>query len=142
MDIESRKKLKELLLKHEQLRQFPYIDTTGHLTIGVGRNLSDRGISSAEALSMLDDDIFYFTSKLSNILPEFNMLDDIRRIVLVDMCFNLGINGLLKFSGMFAAIKNSEWDLASKEILDSEAARQCPDRYQQLAYIMRTGELN
>lgn len=141
MTPDIRNKLKNLLTLHESYRQFPYVDTTGHITIGIGRNLSDRGLSTTEALSLLDDDIFYFTSKLNHVLPFFNELDANRQIVLVDMCFNLGINGLLKFTNMLQAVESKEWEKASSEILNSEAAHQNISRYEQLAYIMKTGEL-
>jgi|SRR6478736_1205528 len=141
MTPESRHKLKNLLVQHEAYRQFPYTDTTGHLTIGIGRNISDRGISTSEALSLLEDDIQYFFAKLSHYIPLFIKLDDNRQIVLVDMCFNLGFNGLLNFRDMLDAIERGDFERAAQEILDSKAANQARDRYEQLAYIMRTGEL-
>jgi lysozyme len=141
MTPDSRKKLKELLCSHESYKQFPYTDLTGHLTIGIGRNLSDRGISSGEALQLLDDDVLYFSSKLNSLFPFFINLDEIRQIALIDMCFNLGINGLLGFQSMLEAIEKGDMDEAARQILDSKAAHQCTDRYQQIAYIMKTGEL-
>lgn len=141
MTPDVRQKLKNLLVQHESYRQFPYTDTTGHLTIGIGRNLSDRGISSSEALQLLDDDIFYFSSKLDHLLPFFNGMDDNRKIVLVDMCFNLGVHGLLEFQEMLKAIEDKNYELASEQILKSKAADQDVNRYQQLSYIMKTGEL-
>ena|ERR1700756_2780840 len=137
----GRQKLKNLLVHHESYRQFPYTDTTGHITVGIGRNLSDRGISQDEALALLDDDINYFSAKLNRLLPFFLGLDESRQIVLVNMCFNLGVHGFLDFHGMLDAVEKKDWQTASSEILASKAAEQCPDRYQQLAYIMRTGEL-
>ena len=141
MTPESRQKLKSLLISHESYKQFPYSDTTGHLTVGIGRNLSSRGISQNEALTLLDDDILYFSSKLSHVLPFFDKLDDNRKIVLIDMCFNLGINGFLVFKSMLDALERNDFGKAADEILSSKAAEQCGERYQQLAYIMRTGEI-
>jgi lysozyme len=141
MTPEARHKLKNLLVQHEACRNFPYTDTTGHLSIGVGRNLSDRGISTVEALLLLDDDILYFSSKLHSLVAFFDRLDENRQIVLVDMCFNLGINGFLAFKAMLNALERGDYEMASKEILASKAAEQCPDRYQRLAYIMKTDEL-
>lgn len=141
MTPETRQKLKNLLVQHESYRQFPYADTTGNLTVGIGRNLSSRGISSTEALSLLDDDIFYFTSKLAHLVPCFNGLDDNRKIVLVDMCFNLGVNGFLGFKRMLEALERNDFNAAADAIMDSKASEQCGERYQQLAFIMRTGEL-
>lgn len=140
MTPECRTKLKNLLINHEQLKLYPYTDITGHLTIGVGRNLSTRGISSTEALYLLEDDIFYFISKLA-VLDFFDALDDNRKIVLVDMCFNLGLHGFLGFKEMLKAVEDKDYSKAADEILNSKAAHQCRERYNQLAYIMRTGEL-
>jgi lysozyme len=141
MTPEAKAKLKNLLVNNESYKQFPYTDITGHLTIGIGRNLSDRGISTTEALQLLDDDIIYFISKLSHYVSFFYELSDNRKIVLVDMCFNLGINGFLQFQNMLQALENKDYETAAKEILNSKAAEQCPERYQQLADIMRTDEL-
>lgn len=141
MDIESRKKLKDLLIHHESYKQFPYTDTTGHLTIGIGRNLSTRGISSSEALQFLDDDILYFSAKLSHLIPFFDGLDSVRQICLIDMCFNLGVNGLLEFKDMLDALGKKDFLVAAQNISDSKAAAQDVDRYEQLAFIMKTGEL-
>ena len=141
MTPEARHKLKNLLVQHEACRNFPYTDTTGHLSIGVGRNLSDRGISTVEALLLLDDDILYFSSKLYSLVDFFDKLDENRQIVLVDMCFNLGVNGFLGFQSMLKALESGDYDSAAKEILASKAAEQCPERYQRLSSIMRTGEL-
>jgi len=47
----------DLLVKHEGLRTKPYEDTTGHLSIGVGRNLDSLGLSHDEIYYMLKNDI-------------------------------------------------------------------------------------
>lgn len=141
MTPEATKVLKELLYQEEGFRQFPYKDTAGKLTIGIGRNLIDKGISRDEAFSMLENDIIYFTHKLIENLPFFIELDDVRKIVLVDMCFNLGLNGFLQFKGMLSAVENHRWAEASYHILKSKAAIQAPSRYKELADMMFTGTL-
>jgi lysozyme len=141
MNPESRHKLRGLLLQDESFKQFPYTDTTGHLTIGIGRNLSTRGISENEAFTLLDDDIIYFGSKLSNLLPFYDSLDEIRQIALINMCFNLGVNGFLEFKNFIGYVEEKDWQKASVELLNSKAAHQCPDRYQRLSVIIKTGVL-
>jgi len=140
MTPESKKKLRDLLIGHESFEQFPYTDTTGHLTIGIGRNLTDRGVSTSEALAMLDNDIIYFVNRLNHYLTFFDSLDDIRKIVLVDMCFNLGVHGLLAFDRMLDAMKDGNFKLAAIEMLDSKWAGQVKGRADQLASMMRDGE--
>jgi lysozyme len=141
MTPESRQKLKTLLVKHEAYKQFPYVDTTGHLTIGIGRNLNDRGISLTEALYLLDEDALYFSHKLSNILKFWDRLNEARQIVLVDMCFNVGVQGLLGFKEMMLAIEVEDWVRAAQEMLDSKWATQVGERAFTLASIMKSGEI-
>ena len=141
MSPEGKQKLKGLLLNHEGCKLFPYTDTTGHLSIGVGRNLIDRGISSNEAFYLLDDDIIYFTDKLNHYLNFFYKMDENRQIALIDMCFNLGIQGFLNFTKMIIALEAGDYGRAADEIINSKAAEQNPNRYQSLANIVRTGEI-
>jgi lysozyme len=141
MTPEAKQKLKNLLVAHEELRNFPYTDTVGCLTIGVGRNLTDRGISNEEALALLNDDIDFFSDKLSHLFGFFDSLSDNRQIALVDICFNCGLNGFMGFKKMIEALKSGDYELASREVLKSRAAEQCPDRYGKLSEIIRTGEM-
>lgn len=141
MTPEGKQKLKHLLISHENYKQFPYTDTTGHLTVGIGRNLSDRGISTTEAFYLLDDDILYFSSKLAHYLPFFIELSENRQIALIDMCFNLGVQGFLNFKNMIAALASHDYDRAANEMLNSKWAEQVGDRATCLANIIRTGEI-
>jgi len=141
MTPESRQKLKQLLVNHESYRQFPYSDTTGNLTVGIGRNLSDRGVSPTEASYLLDDDIAYFYSKLSYFLRFFNQLSENRQIALVDMCFNVGVQGFLNFRKMIIALEAGDYERAADEMLNSKWATQVGQRALTLANIVRTGNI-
>lgn len=142
MTPEMRVKLKSLLLQHEKFKQFPYSDMRGHITIGIGRNLSERGISTNEALALLDDDIFYFSSKLHILLSFYNALDESRQLCLLNIIFHLGVNDFLACEALLLAVEKGDYEKASKEILNCKGAHNAPERYQQLAYIMRTGEID
>lgn len=141
MTPEGKQKLKQLLVSHEKYMQFPYVDTTGHLTVGFGRNLSDRGISATEALYLLDEDIIYFTGKLTHFLKFFPQLDENRQIALIDMCFNVGVQGFLNFTHMILALEAHDYQRAAKEMLESKWAEQVHERANCLANIIRTGEI-
>lgn len=141
MSPEGKQKLRQLLVNHESYKQFPYTDTTGHLTIGIGRNLSDRGVSITEATYLLDDDIIYFYGKLCNFLKFFSALNENRQIALVDMCFNLGVQGFLNFKDMIIALEAHDYERAAKEMLDSKWADQVGQRAVTLSEIVRTGEI-
>lgn len=141
MTLQGRQQLKNLLTTHEAYKQFPYVDTTGHLTIGIGRNLTNRGVSLSEALQLLNDDIDYFSQKLTSFLKFYDTLNEPRQMVLVDMCFNLGVQGLLNFTHMMLALEATDFERAADEMLNSIWASQVGDRAKMLAQIMRTGVL-
>src|SRR3990167_9799347 len=101
--------LKSMLMRDEGLRLKPYTDTTGHLTVGFGRNLTTVGISLAEAEYLLDHDIARACADLQAALPWTVNLDDMRRAALTNMVFNLGLSGLVGFHKMLAAMQHSDW---------------------------------
>jgi lysozyme len=137
----ARQKLKVLLMCEEGFRSLPYRDIRGVLTIGYGRNLDSKGISQDEALVLLDDDIQDCLKDLLHILPEFSKQDDARQVVLIDMCFNMGIDNLMQFREMISALHVGDYALASKAMLDSLWAKQVGARAEKLAYIMETGNV-
>jgi lysozyme len=128
----------DLLMRHEGLRLHPYRDTTGHLTIGYGRNLDAEGISVREAEGLLTNDIAAVTGRLAE-LEVWKSLDEVRQCVLVDMAFNLGYQGLMGFHGMFEALNRGDYQLAAHHIHESKAARQAPARYHDLYNMMANG---
>ena len=129
--------IKDLLIKHEGLRLYAYKDTVNKTTIGVGRNLEDRGITREEALLMLDNDIKDFTNQLSERLYWFDAQPDKVKLVLVNMAFNLGLAGLLQFHNTLEHLKNGNYELASKEMLDSRWAKQVGNRAIELSEILK-----
>lgn len=132
---------KEQLLKHEGLRLKPYRCSAGKLTIGVGRNLEDRGITKDEAVMMLDNDIRLCEEQLiSRIGSVYKGLDEVRKSVLINMCFNLGIGGLLEFKNTLAFISCGDWERAANNMLVSRWAKQVGRRAIELAEMMRKGQ--
>lgn len=136
---EASEKLIELIKRHEGYSRLPYYDTTGHFTIGYGRNLSDMGISDIEAEYLLKNDISD-ASIYCSAFTFWNNLNDARKVVLIDMCFNLGYKGLCTFKMFFSAIERNDHDAAAGEMLDSKWARQVGNRANELAEIWRRGE--
>jgi lysozyme len=131
--------LRAQLKEHEGVRLKPYRDTVGKLTIGVGRNLDDRGISMAEAEFLLDNDIEDHTKELFEKAPWVKRLDPTRQAVLVDMAFNLGVAGLLAFRRTLTSVQIGDYKLASLQMLASKWARQVKSRAFTLSKMMRTG---
>lgn len=132
--------LREMLILHEGFRSKPYKDTVGKLTIGIGRNIEDRGITRAEAEFMLDTDIQLSQAELQANLPWFSGLDPVRQAVLTDMHFNMGWPVLSGFRNTLALIKSGQFDKAADAMLQSKWATQVGQRAVRLSNMMRTGE--
>ena len=126
--------------KYEGLRLKPYKCPAGKLTIGYGHNLDDLGITVEQAEQMLRLDLQCANMECYAAIPAYASLDDARRFVLLDMCFNMGIKRLLTFKKMLSAIENKLYERASCEMLDSKWALQVGRRAAELAEIMKTGE--
>lgn len=137
----DRSVLKQMLIQHEGLRLKPYIDTVGKVTIGVGRNLTDNGISTGEALLLLEHDMDQAIQLLRANIPIYTVLSDVRQLVLTDMGFNLGVKRLQAFKQMLAAIDRSDWAGAKRQMLASKWASQVGYRAIELAEMMETGHL-
>ena len=131
--------LKTALINDEWLRLKPYRDTVGKLTIGVGRNLDDVGIFRDEAMTMLDNDINRTVVDLQAHLPVFATLNDVRQNAIINMAFNLGIGGLLKFHHMITAMEAGDFDQASAQGLDSAWAKEVGDRATRLMEELKNG---
>jgi lysozyme len=134
MDIEA---LKDQLILHEGLKLEPYQCTAGKLTIGVGRNIEDIGITEDEARYLLDNDILRVCDELDRNLPWWRDLSDARQRVLVDMVFNLGISRFMQFQNTIAAIESGDYDLGAQEMLNSRWADQVGNRAKTLSRMMR-----
>lgn len=137
----DRERLRQQLVVDEGLRLFPYTDTVGKLTIGIGRNLTDVGISRAEAFALLDNDITKAIRDLANRFPWVSDLDPVRVSVLVNLTFNMGIGGLATFVHTLAAVQRGEYERAAAGLRASRWYTQVQrSRSERLIHMLRTGE--
>lgn len=149
------------LIEHEGMVLTVYKDTLGIDTIGIGRNLKDRGISKEE-LDYLDipnmevvyekgiteadarylalNDIAIVENELCRVHPCVEELDSVRQLILMDMAFNMGVPRLCKFKNMWNAIHEQNFEVASLEMMDSRWARQVGRRAKHLSEAMKSGE--
>ena len=135
------KSLEEMIKCHEGSKQFPYTCTAGKLTIGYGRNLTDKGLSQSEMEYLLHNDILDAESDIDKIFDYYvvSTLPKVVYIALVDMMFNLGLNRFMGFKRMIAAICEENWELTAEEMLDSKWAKQVGQRAIELAEMVRNG---
>ncbi len=141
MEAKLMDRIKEQLVRHEGLRLKPYRCTAGKLTIGIGRNLDDCGITQSEAYVMLINDIMNCEKQLQAKIPDiYNGIDEVRKSVLLNMCFNLGISGLLGFKNTLEFTKAGDWERAANNMLVSRWAKQVGRRAIELSELMRKGK--
>lgn len=130
------------LKMHEGLELFPYKCTAKKLTIGIGRNLEERGISEDEAFYLFNHDLANAEKEVLAYFPDaMTVLNNDRFYCLVDMCFNMGITRLTQFKNMWAELKKDipDFHKVSQHMLDSKWAGQVGDRAKRLAYCMKYG---
>jgi lysozyme len=118
--------LERSIRAHEGYEQFSYADSMGFATIGIGRCTDRRrgkGISEEEAYYLLRNDIADCDKEL---LPYawYKIQDDVRKCALIELCFNLGVHGLLEFRNMIAALLAKDYATAANELMDSAWVRQ------------------
>jgi hypothetical protein len=104
--------LVDRFVRLEDLRLRAYDDATGkelrpgdtlkgNLTIGIGRNLTGRGISSSEAMVCFEHDLADVFADLEK-FPWWGPLDVVRQMAVADVRFNLGPAGLPVLPKVFA----------------------------------------
>lgn len=132
--------IRKLLEFEEGLRLKPYKCTAGKVTIGIGRNLDDRGITEQEAQMLLTNDVRECSAQVAKALTWYSGLDQPRKDVLVAMCFQMGLNGLLSFSNFLKAMRDGNWLNAAAELKNSKFYVQTTARAERMMYIVTHGE--
>jgi lysozyme len=136
----------DLIRKNEGLKLTPYKCPTGHWTIGYGHNLDAHGeavpeswtLEQAESALAIDFQECQVNCGLR--IPDFKGYDEVRQAVLLDMCYNMGIEGLCTFHHMLSAMHVRHWIDAAAELLDSTYAAQVGDRAKRNAQMLITGK--
>lgn len=144
--------IQHVLIEDEGLRKMPYVDCCGRhwkecncedkgaLTIGIGRNLDDVGLTEGECLALNMNDIERVTKEIENSFYWFQTLSPARRIVVLSMVFNLGMPRFKKFKKTISYIEETNFTAAAKEMTNSLWARQVKNRAKRLAQMMQTGQ--
>ena len=141
------------LLLHEGLRLQPYRCSKGKLTIGIGRNIDDNpftdaelkvigdwkhGITTQAAFYLLRNDIDCLEKELQRKINFWHNLSDERQYALLDIAFNIGVCGLLKFKKMLAWLWMGNFEQAAIECLNSKYAKDTGHRAKRIATLIRT----
>lgn len=121
-----------------------YSDHLGFATIGVGRLVDSRkhgaGLRPDEITYLLNNDVDDRIEALTRRLPWFQNLDDARKGVLLNMSFQMGVEGLLEFERTLALVRDGKYENAAHAMEQSLWAKQTPARAARMAEQMRTGQ--
>ena len=156
------------IIRHEGFSSHCYLDTQGYLSLGYGTTVgrvspsiealirkrspnhqlraSGVGVTKKQARGLVVDRVARLRERLARLCdgvnsPQWWELTKYRRDVLVQMSYQLGIAGTLNFRKMWRAMSKEDWEAAADEMLDSRWAKQTAGRAEELAGIMRRGEL-
>lgn len=124
--------------RHEGWRSKPYRCSAGKLTIGYGTNIEKISKNEGEILlhSRLADIIDYALPQLA----EYQTLKDTRKLVYLDMLYNLGFKSFKGFKNMRKAVQEGNWHGAANEIENSKYYKQVGLRGKENAELMRFGK--
>ena len=131
--------LRHQLHEDEGRKSKPYKCTAGKTSIGVGRNLDDKGLKPDEIDYLLGNDIKDAEADARLLFPTFETLSDNRKAVLANMSFQLGRNRLRNFMRFREAVTQGDFERAAKEMADSAWNVQVPNRAARLIKMMRDG---
>jgi lysozyme len=138
-----RQELERQLKGDEGSKRFAYRDHLGYWTIGVGRLIDHRkpggGLRPDEITYLFRNDVDDRLEQLTRRLTWFQNLDDVRKGVLLNMSFQLGVDGLLGFKNTLELVRKEQYQAAGEAMLDSKWAKQTPERAQRLAKQMAEG---
>ena len=130
------------LRRDEGVRYSAYQDSLGYWTIGCGRLIDARfgdGLTPEEVDYLLENDVADTAREVYAAWPWVAGLDAVRRRVLMNMAFNLGVPKLKLFKATLAAVAQGDYVKASEQMLKSRWAGQVGARAQRLARMMATG---
>lgn len=139
-----------------------YKDTEGYWTIGVGHLLTKSPskdeairqldklvgtghygyINKQESRKILEIDINQTIKQIgrTELINVYTSLDIVRRTALVNMCYQLGVQGVLQFKKMIQHLNAREYEKAADEALNSKWALQTPNRAKRVTDVIRYGD--
>lgn len=134
-------KLKKLLTLHEARKKYPYQDTVGKWTCGIGHNLTDNGLPEHVIDLLYEHDMDQVKADLTETFPWWEDMDEVRQMAMCDLCFNLGITKLSKFKNTLKYLYHKDYEKAADNLMESLWYKQVKSRGKRIVYMIRSGQL-
>ena len=141
LDDKERKDCERIIAMHEGKRSRPYLCTADKITVGIGRNLEDKGLNDEEITFLFQRDLRDALHDAASLFPGFDRLSSARKVALVDMAFNLGRKRLEGFRKMRSAVDLGDFATAAREAMDSKWYRQVGQRGERIVEMIRSGRM-
>lgn len=132
--------LRDDLIRDEGWRPHAYQDHLGYWTIGYGFLVDARrggGLPQHVADKWLHSIISRKMDELDTRIPWWRQQPEEVQRALANMAYQLGVNGLLNFRRMLAALERGDRDEAARQALDSKWAQQTPSRARRVVALIR-----
>ena len=123
-----------------------YLDHLGYKTVGIGHLITEddelygfevgSGVSQEHVDELFHDDVQRTVRDCELLYSDFNNLPEEAKLIIANMCCQLGRPRLSGFKKMKAAVDNRDWKEASRQMLDSKWAKQTPNRASRLSHRM------
>lgn len=151
--METKETIKEMLKRHEGVRNIPYRCSAGKSTIGVGWNIDANPLPPVIELylkqykkitdemidELLDISIRHAQADCRVLFPNFDTFTDARKMALIDFVFNVGFATARKFKNTIALINQGRFDAAADNMLISKWAEQVKGRSKTITEMIRNG---
>jgi len=139
-----------------------YLDSVKIITIGIGFNLKKPGakerietlgvsydnlcagsiaLTDAHIFQLFREDIEQAKKDAKAFFFKFNDLSDVRKVILIDMAFNLGLTNLSGFKKFLAALNKQDWNNAADEMVNSKWYQQVGKRGRHNVFSMRNDKI-
>lgn len=122
---------------------YVYPDIFGYYTIGIGILVDKRkggGLRPEEVQFIFENRMRLKKAELLIALPWVAELDDARLGALLNMAYQMGVPGLLKFVNALYYLKARLYEQAAEHFKDSLWYKQTPERAKRICQQIRTGE--
>lgn len=120
--------LRAELALDEGNKAFPYTDSRGFLSIGIGRNLTGVGLAADEVNYLFANDVGESCASLDAYVPWWRDLPAQQQRVMINLCFNMGWKTFSEFKQFLAAMQAQSWAAAAAQLADSLWYRQVGTR--------------